>query len=108
MKEPILIRYLLSNEEDLLWGITVKNVGHQQIAPGTMYPPRNHPSQYLFSTNKGRVLNEFQLLYITQGKGSFVSTNVKSTEINGGTIFLLFPGEWHSYQPDISTGWDEY
>lgn len=108
MKDPILIRYLVSNEQDLLWGITVKNVGHQQIFPGTLYPPHNHPSQYLFSTNKGRVLNEFQLLYITQGKGNFVSTNVKSTEINGGTIFLLFPGEWHSYQPDISTGWDEY
>ena len=23
-------------------------------------------------------------------------------------MILLFPGEWHSYHPDIDTGWDEY
>ncbi|WP_165020256.1 MULTISPECIES: AraC family transcriptional regulator [unclassified Dysgonomonas] len=108
MKNSVHIKYLIANEQDMLWGLTVNTVGYQHIDPHTPYPPQNHPTRYLFSTQKGRVLEECQLIYITQGRGTFVSSSQKKTEIKAGNMFLLFPGEWHTYSPDPSTGWNEY
>lgn len=108
MQESIHIKYLITNERDIQWGLTVNSVGFQHIEPGDIYPPQNHPTRYLFQTDKGRVLEEYQLLYITQGKGLFMSSKCSNSSINEGNMFLLFPGEWHSYKPDIDTGWDEY
>ena len=81
--------------------------GHQNIPPHAEYPSRNHPTRYLFSTEKGRILNEYQLVYITRGRGQFVSTRQKECEIKEGDMFLLFPGEWHNYRPLPQTGWHE-
>ena len=59
---------------------------------------------------KGRVLHEYQLLYVTQGKGTFRSAAGPSegVTVEKGTMILLRPGELHSYCPDTSTGWTEY
>ena len=107
----IHLKYLAVNPFDLKWGIAVNSVGFQEIEPGMEYPPSNHPSRYAFSTKNGRVLNEFQLLYITEGKGRFQSETLgrqKTVQISKGDMFLLFPGEWHTYCPDKATGWKEY
>lgn len=108
MKKTIHIKYLIASEQDMLWGLTINSVGYQHIEKNSPYPPGNHPTRYLFSTEKGRVLDEYQLLYITKGRGSFASASQKRTNIKEGNMFLLFPGEWHSYRPDPATGWDEY
>ena len=105
------LKYLAVNPVDLKWGTAVNSVGFQEIAPGMDYPPRNHPSRYVFSVASGRILQEYQLLYITEGKGRFSCETLgrsKSIPVKGGMMFLLFPGEWHSYYPDKSTGWKEY
>lgn len=65
MKDSIHIKYLMVNERDTEWGTTINSVGFQHIEPGEPYPPRNHPTRYLFDTAKGRILDEYQLLYIT-------------------------------------------
>ena len=101
------VKYLMSNDQDMLWGMVVTTAGHQNIPPQAEYPSRNHPTRYLFSTEKGRVLNEYQLVYITRGRGQFASTRQKECEIREGDMFLLFPGEWHNYRPDPHTGWHE-
>lgn len=108
MKKIIHIKYLIASEQDIKWGLTVNSVGYQHIEKKSPYPPLNHPTRYLFSTDRGRILDEYQLLYITKGKGSFTSSNLKQTNIREGQMFLLFPGEWHTYRPDYATGWDEY
>ncbi|MDR2679530.1 MAG: AraC family transcriptional regulator [Tannerella sp.] len=95
------------NDED--WGIVVTTVGYQSIPPCTHYPPTQHPESHLFSPEKGRIFNEYQLVYITKGGGLFSSQSVrKEQRVTAGTMILLFPGEWHSYEPDSSTGWNEY
>ncbi len=58
-----------------------------------------------FDTNKGRTLDEFQLLYLTEGEGVFQSDHCPETAIKAGEIFLLFPGEWHTYHPTSGKGW---
>jgi AraC-like DNA-binding protein len=101
-------RYLIASEQDTHWGLTVNTAGSQHIGPGEPYPPRGHPVRYLFSTERGRVLDEYQLLYIVGGKGRFVSRSCRETDIREGQMVMLFPGEWHSYHPAPRTGWDEY
>lgn len=107
-QNAIHIKYLIASEQDISWGLTINTVGFQHIGENAPYPPQNHPLRYLFSTEKGRILEEYQLLYIVQGKGFFSSKEQKCVDIHEGQMFLLFPGEWHSYHPDKKTGWDEY
>lgn len=109
METSAHIKYLLANEQDNRWGVVVTTTGYQIIEPQTSYPPSNHPVRYLFSVEKGRLLNEYQLIYISRGDGQFVSASHKETSFEGGGKFiLLFPGEWHSYRPSPKTGWHEY
>ncbi len=104
--EPI--QYIPENESDVLWGLSVCSVGYQNVAPGMPYPPRHHAENYLFNPDTGRVLQEYQLLYITRGRGQLKTTHGGEYIIEGGTMFLIFPGEWHTYQPDPEIGWEEY
>ncbi len=109
MVDEIHLKYLATSRGDCLWGLAVNSVGFQDVPAGEQYPPRRHPSRYLFSPGRGRILDEYQLLYITKGEGSFVSvSHPQSLSLHRGSVFLLFPGEWHSYAPDLRTGWKEY
>lgn len=103
-----LLKYLTINELDEKWGIVVTTAGYQFIPPQTPYPLSVHPEHYAFKPQTGRILNEYQLVYITKGDGYFSSQSCPKKRIKAGTMILLFPGEWHSYHPDIDTGWDEY
>ena len=101
-------KYLLVNERDRKFGININTVGFQPIPPDTVYPSTDHPKSYYFNPCKGRILSEYQILYISKGKGTFTSESTKKTKIKKGQIILLFPGQWHTYCPSIETGWNEY
>lgn len=101
-------KYLVANDHDLAWGLTVSTVGHEDIHPGENYPTHGHADGYYFNPAKGRTLNEYQLLYIEEGEGEFHSATVPSAPLHAGDLFLVFPGEWHSYRPLPQTGWKSY
>lgn len=101
-------KYLLVNEKDKTFGLTVNTVGFQPIAPNALYPSTDHPKSYYFNPKKGRVLSEYQFVYISKGKGVFESESTKKRAIAKGQIMILFPGQWHSYQPLKDIGWNEY
>jgi AraC-like DNA-binding protein len=101
-------KYLPVSEGDENWGLTVLDVGCGRIAASSAYPHKEHPAHHYFNWKKGRILHEFQLIYITRGKGVFESRQVSQRKITAGTILLLFPGQWHRYKPDTKDGWDEY
>lgn len=101
-------KYLLATERDAEWGLTVSTVGKEVIEPGETYPTRGHADGYYFDLKKGRVLNEYQLLYQPEGEGVFQSAHVPETRIKSGDFFLLFPGEWHTYHPLQDKGWHSY
>ncbi len=100
-------RYFPTSEKDESWGLTVLNAGCTQIEKHTYYPPVNHPSHHYFNWEKGRILHEYQLIYITKGAGVFESENCKE-KITEGSIILLHPEERHRYKPDFATGWNEF
>jgi len=102
------LNYVVANQLDELWGLFATTIGYQSFKSNLNYPPKQHPTSYWFNPKKGRVLQEYQLLYITSGEGIFESANCKSTKIVAGDIIFLFPGEWHNYQPSKNKGWDEY
>ena len=101
-------KYLLVNAKDKLFGLTVNTVGFQPIAPHMLYPSTEHPKNYYFKPGKGRVLSEYQFVYISKGKGYFSSETTKRRSITKGEVILLFPGQWHTYCPLKETGWNEY
>lgn len=101
-------KYLVKNQRDALWGITINTVGSQDIEPDyEYYPPQAHPKGFLFNPTQGRRLDSYQLVYITRGKGTLY-TEENHTEINEGDMILLPPHIWHSYYPNKKSGWKEY
>ena len=53
-------------------------------------------------------MHEYQLVYITKGKGTFSSESTPEQEVSKGQLLVLFPDEWHTYAPSTKTGWNEY
>ncbi len=104
-------RYLTYSERDRRWEIYATCAGESHIMPGSPHPlvPGDHPKQYLKNwAQKGRSLHEFQVLYISSGKGVFTSRITGEIPIKKGTVFFLYPGISHWYAPDKETGWHEY
>ena len=101
-------KYLLATERDAEWGLTISTVGREEIAPREEYPTKGHADGYYFDLQKGRTLDEYQLLYQPEGEGVFRSAHLPETKIKAGDIFLLFPDEWHTYHPSGTKGWKSY
>ena len=100
-------QYLPNTHYDKITGFFITDFGWTEILPNMSYPPWQHPSKFNFNKNEGRCLDEYQLVYITKGSGTFWSNATGTLRISAGTLFLLFPGVRHKYCPDRETGWDE-
>lgn len=107
MKEKNYFKYLTPGNEDQDWGFYLNVVGYAAILPGEVYPPSGHPNGYSFDYKTGRVLHEYQINYITEGKG-VIETSRGKFKISPGSILILYPGVWHRYRPSKKTGWNEH
>jgi AraC-like DNA-binding protein len=92
----------------MLWGLYVTGCGHLSLPPSGQHPPRKHPHLYRFHWDRGRILPEYQLIYLTRGQGVFESAPTGSAPITAGDVFLLFPGVWHRYRPEPRSEWATY
>ncbi|HCY43602.1 MAG TPA: AraC family transcriptional regulator [Prolixibacteraceae bacterium] len=101
------VKYINSGPLDKEWGLCLTVAGYAQIPPSLVYPPRMHPSGYFFTWEKGRVLQEYQINYITEGSGIF-ETATEQFHVVPGSMLILRPGMWHRYKPDQNTGWTEH
>ena len=91
-------------------GFYLNDAGHTVVPAnlGSLSTIGDHPQEYTLSWEKGRILQEFQVVYISRGKGVFQSKQGRLTPINAGDALLLYPGEWHRYQPDPEVGWTQF
>jgi AraC-like DNA-binding protein len=96
---------------DLHWGLRVIHAGFAEVPPGTPYPLpqeglKRLPS-YRMPWQRGRTMQEYQVLYISRGRGVFESEPTGQVRIEAGTAFMIFPGVWHRYRPLPKVGWSE-
>jgi len=99
-------KYITAGDDDKDWGLYLNVSGKSKIAPNTLYPPSNHPSGYYFSWEKGRVLQEYQINYITEGSGILENESGKF-QIKPGTLIITKKNTWHRYRPHKKSGWVE-
>jgi AraC-like DNA-binding protein len=99
-------KYLAPGDLDKEWGLYLNVAGHATIPPGIAYPPSGHPSGYYFTWEQGRILDEYQINYITEGTGVY-ETKKSRFQIKPGTLLITKPGVWHRYKPREISGWTE-
>lgn len=107
-KSDTLHAYFPVNEEAIAIGLYITGVGTEHFGVNQPYPNPSHPDMYEFSWNIGRVLPEYQLVYIDKGEGEFESASAGKHKIHAGMVMMLMPDEWHRYRPNPKTGWLEY
>jgi AraC-like DNA-binding protein len=100
--------YLPVSEIATRLGLYVTGAGSDHIPPDSNYPRQKHPELYDFNWRGGRILPEYQLLFIADGHGEFESQESDPLKVEPGSLIMLFPDVWHRYRPRKETGWTEY
>lgn len=81
-------KYLPTSPEDEKWGMHVLNAGCNRICKHVDYPAHGHPAHHYFNWSTGRVLDEYQIIYIPAGNGIFESSNCDQLQVKEGTIIF--------------------
>jgi len=101
--------YLPDDRAATAWECTATSAGYTRVPPGSDYPPQRHPVDHHFTWSKGRILDAYQMVFVTEGAGWFECGKARRKDrIEAGTVMLLFPKVWHRYAPDRETGWVEH
>ena len=102
-------KYLTASESDAEWGMFLTVAGKAEIPKHREYPlsEHGHPNGYNFQWEKGRVLQEYQVHYFTEGEG-VLENDFGKFKIVPGSIMVTYPGVWHRFRPLKSAGWVEH
>ncbi len=102
------MHYLPYSSEDEKMGMLCTTAGSMEVLPNTVYPPAKNEHPALFrKVAEGRILSEFQLVYITKGQGDFVFED-QEYKLVPGSMMLILPGKKHRYKPVYEIGWHEH
>lgn len=108
MAKSDFYKYFVNTKKDIETGFYIWNVGNSNVPAGVEYPLKGHPDTHYFTWKNGRFLKEYQIVFITKGKGTFESKHGGKFDIIPGSVMFLFPNEWHRYRPIKEIGWEEY
>ncbi len=101
-------KYFIVSDEDKAWGMHILDCGASVIPEGAAFPQRDHPDRYYFNWERGRVLDEYQIIYLLKGRGVFESRESGRIELEEGSVILIFPRVWHRYKPLAGGEWHTY
>ena len=92
----------------LNFGLTVNSVGYKTILPNENIARAGKSRDYKYQYKKGRVSDEFKLIYITKGKGIVQFENSEEMDISKGKILIILPHQKYEYYHINDTEWKEY
>ncbi len=89
-------------------GFFLTGAGSQSVSFNDARKPPPHPGVYSFTWDVGRVLPEYQLVYLNAGAGEFESHETGRVDVNPGMAMILMPDVWHRYRPHPGKIWTGY
>lgn len=102
-------KHLNITELEEKWGLYVTTIGFSKIDPNQNYPnSEEHPQSHILTWNRGRILHDYYMIFISKGEGIFESASTPPSTVTAGTCFFLFPEIWHRYKPNLKSGWEEF
>ena len=102
-------RYIPESRLCRTLGCTLQSAGFTRIGAHEQYPAPSHPEDHFFDHRRGRILQAYQIIYISEGAGQVeLGHGKKPQKISSGQVFVLFPDVWHRYAPHPASGWTEH
>ena len=101
-------KYFAVSEADKEWGIHTLDCGISVVEPGADFPSPEHPESYKLTWKRGRILNEYQLIYLVEGNGIFESHDSGTIHLETGSLIVIYPDCWHRYKPTRDKLWHTY
>ena len=99
-------RQISHTQEDELWDVVPVAAGLRDIPPNFFDYFWGGGDKKL-NWHDGRILPDFQILYLARGCGVYESNEAGSIEVRTGDLLLVFPNLWHRYHPRKDVGWRE-
>ncbi|MEI6754031.1 MAG: AraC family transcriptional regulator [Paludibacter sp.] len=101
-------RNVVIDDDNINFGITINSVGFKSILPHEDKDKTNRIKDYRYQYKKGKVSNEFKLIYITKGTGCMCFENSIEKKISKGKILLISPNQKYTYYHLSNSEWKEY
>ncbi|MBI5381097.1 MAG: helix-turn-helix transcriptional regulator [Opitutae bacterium] len=100
-------RYLPVTSAEIQRELYVTSFGRITYDAGEAYPAPGHPRGYDFKWSDGRVMGDFAVLLVEEGRGEFESRAMGRVQWTAGEVLILPAGEWHRYRPLRQWRWTE-
>jgi len=98
----------LVEDNQLNFGLTVNSVGYKSILPIEKVTRTNSIEDLRYRFKKGKVTDEFKLVYIIRGTGYVLFDEMNEIEIHKGNILIIMPNQKYKYYHLNDTEWKEY
>ena len=95
-------------DNDISFGLTINSIGYKSIMPNEYIAKVNKIKDFRYQYKKGKVLDEFKLIYITSGVGYVCFEDMSEIEISKGKILLIYPQQKYTYYHLSDIEWKEY
>jgi AraC-like DNA-binding protein len=95
-------------DDNINFGITINSVGYKMVHADEKKNSTPQSKDFKYQYKKGKVSNEFKLIYITNGIGYVCFDNAPELEISKGKILLISPNQKYTYYHLNTSEWKEY
>ncbi len=101
-------RNVVIDDNNINFGLTINSVGYKSILPNDTIQKSNKIKDFRYQYKKGKVSNEFKLIYITKGHGFVCFEGNDEFEISKGKVLLIQPNQKYTYYHLPDNEWKEY